>query len=287
MTDLQSRLRGLWLPLVTPFRERRTRRSIAAAAGPALRGPARRRTVLAATTGESLTLEARKQSGWLPSSATKLSAAATTSDLPRPVRQQHAGDVGSAGRNRGMADRRISDLLPVLFAAVAERNDQAFQRAGRPGRTPGPALQHSLPDRRQSRQRGDAATGRHPNIIGLRTVVQSARNPWSCCAGVRPLRRSHRRGRAILEALIDGADGAILASAHVETETFASVGSCWVRATAMPHCALAFCRGFNATAVRRAEPGADQVLAVAHRIDRQRRSAVADDGGERRAGCAA
>ena len=65
----------------------------------------------------------------------------------------------------------------------------------------------------------------HPNIAGLK----------DCCA-IRAqsmeLLRRRPSGFAVLtgedaqayEALIDGADGAILASAHIETGTFASVG---------------------------------------------------------------
>jgi 4-hydroxy-tetrahydrodipicolinate synthase len=66
----------------------------------------------------------------------------------------------------------------------------------------------------------------HPNIAGLK----------DCCA-IRAqsteLVRRRPPGFAVLtgedaqyyEALSDGADGAILASAHIETETFASVGT--------------------------------------------------------------
>ena len=76
--------------------------------------------------------------------------------------------AGHAGPNRELADRRLSDLLPVLFASVAARIAASLQRACRSRRASGDALQHSLPDRRQSRQRSDAAAGRSPNIVGLK-----------------------------------------------------------------------------------------------------------------------
>ena len=76
----------------------------------------------------------------------------------------------------------------------------------------------------------------HPNIVGLK----------DCCADrdqSLDLLRRRPQNFAVLtgedaqyhEALADGADGGILASAHIETETFAQrCGSCWRRASATP-----------------------------------------------------
>ena len=119
MTDLRTSLHGLWLPLVTPFRngeldEASLRRLVRHYAALPVNG-----LILAATTGESLTLA--------PGETERLvftvrdEAAAKSSALPRPVRQQHTRVAGHAGANGGVADRRIPDFLPVLFAAVAAR----------------------------------------------------------------------------------------------------------------------------------------------------------------------
>ena len=123
----------------------------------------------------------------------------------------------------------------------------------------------------------------HPNIVGMKDCgadrAQSidflARRP----AGFRVL-----TGEDALyhEALADGADGAILLSAHLETEAFASVQTLMKQGDR--NGALACWKAnFRAdpAAVRRAEPGACKVLAGAQRADRQRRSAPADGGGER------
>ena len=56
MNDLQTRLHGLWLPLVTPFRDGELDESVAAAAGAALREQPIDGLMLAATSGEGLTL---------------------------------------------------------------------------------------------------------------------------------------------------------------------------------------------------------------------------------------
>ena len=158
-SDLRPRLRGLWLPLITPFRDgvldeaslRRLVRHYIALPVDGL--------VLAATTGESLTLSPSKPNGWFSRCATK---PAKTKNLP--VLLGLSGSNTSAlldtlDANRLMADRRLSDFLPVLFAAVAAGAGASLPRARRSRQPSGSALQHSLPDRRQSRQRGDAAPG--------------------------------------------------------------------------------------------------------------------------------
>ena len=86
-------------------------------------------------------------------------------------------------------------------------------------------------------------------------------------------------------ALTQGADGGILASAHVETQAFIAIRNQMLRRRSR-RCAgrLAGAGRPAAASVRRAEPGADQALAVADRIDRQPGSAAADDDRQRRAG---
>ena len=82
------------------------------------------------------------------------------------------------------------------------------------------ALQHSLSQLGQPDQRDAAALAEHPNIVGLK----------DCCAdraqSIDLLRRRPAGFRVLtgedaqyFDALTDGADGAILLSAHLETET--------------------------------------------------------------------
>ncbi len=159
MSDLRTSLHGLWLPLITPFRdgaldEASLRRLVRHYLALPING-----LVLAATTSESLTLS--------PSETERLVfTARNEADQARnlPVllglSGSNTGALSDAGSNRGLADRRLSDFLPVLFTAVAARAGAALPRARRSRRASGGALQHSLSHRRLSRQRGDAAPGR-------------------------------------------------------------------------------------------------------------------------------
>ncbi len=123
-SDLRTFLRGLWLPLVTPFRNGeldeasllRLARHYAALPVNGL--------VLAATTGESLTLAPEEIERLVFTVRDEIGGPERTqesSGLPRPVRQQHKRIAGHAGQHGGVADRRLSGFLPVLFAAVAAR----------------------------------------------------------------------------------------------------------------------------------------------------------------------
>ncbi len=162
-----------------------------------------------------------------------------------------------------------------------------FQRARRSRQPSDGALQHPLPDRRQSRQRGDAAARRPSQYRGPEGLL---RGPQPVDRAVAPasagFRRADRRG-----CTISGS------AERRRRRRHPGVGACRDRrssrksyrlqAAGERDAALALWRigrGPDATAVRRAEPGADQALAVADRIDRQRGGTTADDGGERGAG---
>ena len=129
----------------------------------------------------------------------------------------------------------------------------------------------------------------HPNIVGMKDCcadrAQSidflARRP----AGFRVLTGEDAQYH---DALTDGADGAILLSAHLETEAFASVRTLMKQGDRDGGAGvLGEHLRTDAAVVHRAEPGAGQVLAGAERTDRQCRGAPADGGGERGAGGAA
>jgi 4-hydroxy-tetrahydrodipicolinate synthase len=226
MTDLRSHLRGLWLPLVTPFRdgtldEGSLRRLVRHYAAFPLNG-----FVLAATTGESLTLDRHE-----------------TERLVAIVRDEidHCGNalpilLGLSGSNtRAMialldhtAAWPIDGYLiscPYYSRPSQEGMQQHFSALA--DRAAHPILLYNIPYRTGVNLGNEAMLrlADHPNVAGLK----------DCCA-IRAqsmeLLRRRPPGFAVLsgedaqayDALIDGADGAILASAHIETDTFASVG---------------------------------------------------------------
>ena len=114
---------------------------------------------------------------------------------------------------------------PYYIAAVAARPAAAFLRRSpitRPGRSRSTTFPIAAPS--ASRTTRCLRLAQHPNIIGLK----------DCCAdraqSIDLLRRRPAGFRVLTgedaqyhNALIDGADGAILLSAHVETEAFAAV----------------------------------------------------------------
>ena len=127
------------------------------------------------------------------------------------------------------------------------------------------------------------ALAQHPNIVGLK----------DCCAdraqSIDLLRRRPAGFRVLngddaqyFNALTDGADGGILLSAHVETESFAAGAyAAATRQSRGGRGALGFYSRIDKAVVRRAEPRAGKVLAVARWLGRQHRGAAADGGSQR------
>ncbi|HET7123395.1 MAG TPA: 4-hydroxy-tetrahydrodipicolinate synthase [Bradyrhizobium sp.] len=224
MTDLRSSLHGLWLPLVTPFRngeldEASLRRLARHYAALPLNG-----LVLAATTGEGLTLE--------PEETERL--VFTVRDEVGMARNLPVC-LGLSGSNtRALLDTldrtaawpidgyliscpyysRPSQLgLELHFGALADRAAQ-------------PIMLYNIPYRTGVNLGNEAMLrlADHPDIVGLKDCSADRNQSLD-------LLRRRSAGFAVLtgedaqyhEALTDGADGGILASAHVETETFAQI----------------------------------------------------------------
>ncbi|MDB5635370.1 MAG: 4-hydroxy-tetrahydrodipicolinate synthase [Bradyrhizobium sp.] len=222
-SDLQSLLHGLWLPLVTPFRdgeldEATLRRLVRHYAARPVDG-----LVLAATTGEGLTLEP-----------------AETERLVFAVRDE----VGSKDIPilLGLSGSNTRALLDTLARTAAWPIDgyliscPYYSRPSQRGlelhftaladRARHPVMLYNIPYRTGVNLGNEAMLhlADHPNIAGLKDC--SANREQS-------LDLLHRRPQhfAVLtgedaqyhEALADGADGGILASAHIETETFAEI----------------------------------------------------------------
>ncbi len=143
---------GLWLPLITPFRddhfdEVSARRLAAHYAGAEIDG-----FILAATTGEGLTLDDDEIQHYVEICRRAIAEAGRAVQLCLGVSGSDTRKVAAALRTvGGLADRRLPDYLPVLHAAVAARLVQAFHRVGGCDRQADDALQHSLSHRRQSR----------------------------------------------------------------------------------------------------------------------------------------
>jgi 4-hydroxy-tetrahydrodipicolinate synthase len=225
MTDLRELLRGLWLPLVTPFRdgeldETSLRRLVRHYASLPIDG-----FILAATSGEGMSL--------------------SMSELDRLV---------TITRAEILASRRYIPILLGLSGASTHKMCDALDETAawpidgyliaspyyiRPSQrgllrhfttladhASWPLVLYNIPYRTAVGIDNDTllALAEHPNIAGMK----------DCCANrdqtIDLLRRRPSGFRVLTgedaqyhNALVDGADGAILLSAHVETEAFAAV----------------------------------------------------------------
>ena len=227
MNDLRHQLRGLWLPLVTPFRdgeldEVSLRRLVRHYANRPIDG-----LVLAATSGEGLTLSIAEHERLVTLVRRELD------DMRRPMPLC----LGLSGAATG----KLNDLLdetagwPIDFYLIAS---PYYSRPSQRGllqhfsaladHASRPIVLYNIPYRTSVNLTNDTllALAEHPNIVGLK----------DCCAdraqSIELLQRRPAGFRVLTgedaqyhNALLDGADGAILLSAHVETEAFAAVRS--------------------------------------------------------------
>jgi 4-hydroxy-tetrahydrodipicolinate synthase len=224
MTEFRSSLHGLWLPLITPFRngaldDASLRRLVRHYISLPIDG-----LIVAATTGESLTLE--------PAETETLVFAVR--DEARKLRNLPIC-LGLAGSNTGALlgllartanwpingylisspyySRPSQRGLELHFGALADR-------AGHP------VILYNIPYRTGVNLDNETMLrlAAHPNIVGLKDCSDERSQSLD-------LLRRRPAGFVVLtgedaryqEALSDGADGGILASAHVETEAFAEI----------------------------------------------------------------
>ena len=223
-SDLQACLQGLWLPLVTPFRngeldETSLRRLVRHYAALPVNG-----LILAATTGESLTLEP-----------------AETERLVFAVRDE-IGRAGNLPICLGLSGSNTRALLDTLDRTAAwpidgyliscpyysRPSQQGLQRHFRAlaDRARHPVMLYNIPYRTGVNLGNETMLrlADHPDIVGLKDCSNDREQSLE-------LLRRRPAGFAVLtgedaqyhEALLDGADGGILAAAHIETETFALV----------------------------------------------------------------
>ncbi|MGJ4910558.1 4-hydroxy-tetrahydrodipicolinate synthase [Bradyrhizobium sp. HKCCYLS2033] len=225
MTNVTTRLRGLWLPLITPFRD-------GALDEPSLRNLVRHYAakpidglVLGATSGEGLALSWDERARLISVVRDELD----TIGRPLPI-CLGVGGVATAEVIEAL-DRTSS--WPIDFYLISS---PPYVRPSQRGllahftaladRTAHPIVLYNIPYRSAVGLDNETLLqlAEHPAIAGLK----------DCCANrtqTRDLITRRRAGFHILtgedaqsfDALQAGADGAILLSAHLETETFAAI----------------------------------------------------------------
>jgi len=224
-TDLQSLLQGLWLPLVTPFRngeldEPSLRRLVRHYADGPVDG-----LILAATSGEGMSLGSDELERLVAVARSEISQS----------RRYLPICLGLSGANT----LKMLDVLDETAAWPIDGYLIASPYYTRPSQrglvqhftaladhASWPVVLYNIPYRTAVNLTNETLLGlaKHPNIVGMKDCsadrAQSidflARRP----AGFRVLTGEDAQYH---EALCDGADGAILLSAHLQTEAFAAV----------------------------------------------------------------
>jgi 4-hydroxy-tetrahydrodipicolinate synthase len=221
----QSQLQGLWLPLVTPFRdgeldEPSLRRMVRHYAGGPVDG-----LILAATSGEGMTLGIAELEQLVATVRTELADQGRTTPICLGL--------------SGTGTQKMRDTLdetaawPIDFYLIAS---PYYTRPSQRGllqhfealadHAAWPIVLYNIPYRTAVNLSNETLLrlAEHRNIVGIK----------DCCAdreqSIDFLRR-RPSGFSVLtgedaqyfDALTDGADGAILLSAHIDTESFASV----------------------------------------------------------------
>ena len=224
-TDLRTRLHGLWLPLVTPFRdgeldEPSLRRLVRHYASGPLEG-----LILAATSGEGLTLGMAELEWIVALTRSEMAegkryvpiclglSGSHTRKMCHTLDETAAWPIDGYLISSPYYSRPSQRGLKQHFTALADHASWPIVLYNIPYRTSVNLANETLLELAQ-----------HPNIVGLK----------DCCAdraqSIDLLRRRPAGFRVLsgedaqyYEALTDGADGAILLSAHIETESFAAV----------------------------------------------------------------
>jgi len=227
MTNLRSHLQGLWLPLVTPFLDGEldhasVRRLVRHYAALPVNG-----LILTATTGEGLTLA--------PEETTRL--VAIVRDEAASGRRRLPICLGLSGSDtRVMLDtlRRTAAwpidgyLISCPYYSRPTQNGMIRHFSALADEAANPVMIYNIPYRTGVNLGNEAMLqlADHRNIVGLKDCC-SIRAQSIELLRKRPARFAVLTGEdaQTFDALADGADGAILASAHIATEAFASVVS--------------------------------------------------------------
>jgi 4-hydroxy-tetrahydrodipicolinate synthase len=231
MNDLRNRLQGLWLPLLSPFRdgaldEASLRRLVRHYAGGPVDGLIDG-LILGATSGEGLSLAKEELellvdivNDELATARSALSvclglAGASTSAMCDILEETAAWPIDGYLISSPYYLRPSQRGLLQHFTTLADRASW-------------PIVLYNIPYRTSVSLSNDTLLrlAEHPNIVGLKDCgadrAQSQDLLRRRPAGFRVLTGEDAQ---YFDALDDGADGAILLSAHVETERFAAVAA--------------------------------------------------------------
>ena len=225
MNDLQSRLRGLWLPLVTPFRhgkldEASLRRLVRHYANSPIDG-----LVLAATSGEGLALGI----GELEQLVTLARSEISGSGRYMPICLGLSG--AATAKMQGALDETAAwpidgYLIASPYYTRPSQRGLLHHFSTLADHASWPIVLYNIPYRTAVNLENTTLLrlAAHPNIVGIKDCGADR------AQSVDFLRRRPPGFRVLtgedaqyFEALVDGADGAILLSAHIETDIFASV----------------------------------------------------------------
>lgn len=225
METRRSTLQGLWLPLVTPFRDgalddASLRRLVKHVAGEPVDG-----IILGATTGEGLTLDDAEAERIVALSALELAGAGGKIPL-------YLGLSGSDTRKVVKALERTApwpvDGYLIACPYYTRPSQQGLLRhfSALAESTTRPILIYNIPYRTGVNLGNEAMLqlATRANIVGVKDCSADAAQSFD-------LLRSRPPGFSVLTgedalyygALVHGADGGILASAHIETRAFATI----------------------------------------------------------------
>ena len=225
MSDLREQLRGLWLPLATPFRgneldDASLRRLVRHYASLPVDG-----FILAATSGEGMSLGARELERLVAIARAEIAASrryipllvglsgASTHKMLNALDETAAWPIDGYLIASPYYTRPSQTGLLAHFTALADHASW-------------PIVLYNIPYRTGVRIDNETllALAGHPNIAGMKDCgadrAQSINLLRRRPAGFRVLTGDDAEYH---NALVDGADGAILLSAHVETAAFAAV----------------------------------------------------------------
>lgn len=212
---------GLWLPMITPFRdgaldEASLVRLVSHYALQPIDG-----LILAATTGEALTLD------W--EEVRRLVHVVSECDSSLPLYLGLSGS-STAGMVRQLQQTRdwLVDGYLISSPYYSRPSQEGLYRhfGALADATPRPLMLYNIPYRTGVNMTNDTMLrlAERDNIVGLKDCCMDARLS-SELLGARPRGFSVLTGEDVLfySAISQGADGGILASAHVETRAFAEV----------------------------------------------------------------
>ena len=225
MTGLRDHLQGLWLPLVTPFRDGRLDQSSLRRLTRHYFGQAVDGFILGATSGEGMTLREAELERLVATVREEMAASGRT--LPICLGLAGADTSRLKERLDETADWPIDGYLIAspYYVRPSQRGLLAHFEA-LADHAAWPLALYNIPYRCAVNISNQtmARLAEHRNIVGLKDCGASREQSIA-------LLRDRPKGFRVLtgedanyfEALCDGADGGIVLSAHVETATFAAV----------------------------------------------------------------